>query len=95
MNYLISQATSKPPVLTAHSRHFDPGEVDKTIGDGRKVVDATKQKLERFKQKRRCFQELARVFGRVTLKKSIYKIDPLLFRDPISNFRKRYRDLES
>lgn len=94
MNFLVSQATNKPPILVAHSRHFDPGEVDKTIS-GQRYVDSPKRKADRFKQKRRCFQELTRVFGRMTLKKSVYKLDPLLFKDPISNFRKRYRDLES
>ena len=94
MNFLISKITNKPPVNVAHSRHFDPGEVDKEIG-GRKSSDIAKRRFEKFEQKQRCFQELIRAFGRVTLKRSVHRLDPLLFRDPISNFRKRYRDLES
>jgi len=93
LNFLISKVTNKPPVKVAHSRHFNPGDVDKEVG-GRKASDSAKRRLERFRQKQRCFQELIRIFGRVTLKRSQYKLDPLLFRDPISNFRKRYRDLE-
>ena len=94
MNFLVSKVTNKPPIKVAHSRHFDSGDIDKEIG-ARKSADIAKVRTEKFHQKQRCLQEMIRVFGRVTLKRSMHKLDPLLFRDPISNFRKRYRDLES
>ena len=95
-NFMVSHVINKSPIKVAHSHHFDPGDPYKDVSiDGRKKADDFKSLGRRFKQKQRCFRELTRIFGRVTLKKSIHKLDPLLYKDPISNYRKRYRDLES
>eukprot|EP00794_Sanderia_malayensis_P011757 gene11757-12976_t len=95
MNFLVSQVIGKPPIKVAHSSHFNPGEPFKEIEvSGREKPSGRKYLAENLKRKQYCFRELSRMFGRVTLMKSNHKLDPLLYLDPISNFRKRYRFLE-
>ena len=94
MNFLVSDVNKKPPIILSHPHHFDEGEREKEILDLKKTHDDAKRRAERFKTKQTCFRELVRIFGRVTLRKSSHKLDPLLFKDPISNFRKRYREFE-
>ena len=95
MNFLISHVTKQPPIKVAHSNYFDPGKQNKEIN---KVNTDSKgdrtNRIEHMKQRQKCFKELSRIFGRVTLRKSVYKLDPLLYLDPVSNFKKRYRQFE-
>jgi len=42
-----------------------------------------------------CLNELYEIFGSVSLKRSSVRLDPVLFRDAVSNLRKKYRTLES
>lgn len=49
---------------------------------------------ERFRQRHTCLNDLAEIFGSMPLKRSNVRLDPVLFRDPVSNVRKKYRQLE-
>ncbi len=95
MNFLISHVTGLAPIKVAQSKYFDPGEPYKEMEEPNKDRQSERRDLVgHFRQRQKCFNEFARIFGRVTLQRSCHKLDPLLYLDPISNYRKRYRNLE-
>lgn len=49
---------------------------------------------ERFRQRHTCLNDLAEIFGSMPLKRSSVRLDPVLFKDPVSNLRKKYRQVE-
>jgi len=49
---------------------------------------------DKLKQRHNCMNELAEIYGSMPLKRSNIRMDPILFRDPVSNLRKKYRQLE-
>ena len=88
MNFLISHVIDQPPIRVANSSHFRTGKFNKEI------LGLRTSSEEHFEQKQTCFREFLRIFGKAPLKYSAHKFDPLLYKDPVSNFRKRYRFLE-
>jgi hypothetical protein len=49
---------------------------------------------ERIQQHHNCLNELYDIYGSMPLRRSSVRMDPILFRDPVSNLRKKYRQLE-
>jgi hypothetical protein len=49
---------------------------------------------DHFIQRQTCLNTFAAVFGYMPLLRSNMRLDPVLFKDPVSNLRKKYRQIE-
>lgn len=92
MNYLVSHVTKYPPIKVTHrkqykeSASFKPGDVERPT--------SLWSEGEHFAQRAHCMGAFAEHFGYMPLKRSNLRIDPLLFKDPVSILRKKYRQIE-
>ena len=83
MNFLVADVTSLAPIKVLPQKSYREMPISK-MPKHSKV----------FEIKQKCMATLEEVFGYMPLKKSQARMDPLLYRDPVSNLRKRYRLLE-
>ena len=84
MNFLVSLVSKKPPVKVTHRTKFQ-------------VVSSSKnqtQMTEEFNRKQTCINIFFSGFGQMPLIKSKLRLDPVLFKDPVSNLRKKFRKIE-
>jgi len=88
MNFLISFLTNKAPIKVTRSPHFkEASQTKQRLG-----VSFTPESYLETMQK--CFEEFTNHFGRMPLVWSKISMNPLLFKDPVSIIRKKYRKLE-
>jgi hypothetical protein len=86
MNFLVADITRLPPIKILPIKEYHEGLGKNTKRSKLKQQFATFQK---------CMDTLVDVFGYMPLVTSQVRLDPLLYKDPVSNLRKRYRRLES
>ncbi|ODN03332.1 Exostosin-1 [Orchesella cincta] len=81
MNFLIVRTTRKTPIKLTWKKI---------------PQDSARSQLspDRFKQRHTCLNDLAEIYGSMPLRRSNVRLDPVLFRDPVSNLRKKYRQVE-
>ena len=84
MNFLVSHVTKQAPIKVTQRK---------------KYKDATAQRYElteaeQFGQKQTCINIFSSGFGYMPLVKSQLRLDPVLFKDPVSNLRKKFRKME-
>ena len=84
MNFLVSLVSKKPPVKVTHRRKFQVASSSKNHT----------QMSEEFSQKQTCINIFFSGFGQMPLIKSKLRLDPVLFKDPVSNLRKKFRKIE-
>ncbi|KAJ8021177.1 Exostosin-1c [Holothuria leucospilota] len=87
MNFLVAHATHMPPIKVTQKKQYH--EVMTGQDNSHQVQD-----VEDFFVRQRCIQDFTRVFGYMPLMRSRMRLDPLLFKDQVSNLRKRYRQIE-
>ena len=85
MNFLVADITRKPPIKILPQ---------KPLQDLFNRNSRYSRLAQVFEHRQRCMETLGDVFGYMPLVKSQVRMDPLLYRDPVSNLRKRYRLLE-
>lgn len=85
MNFLVSHVTRLPPVkVTQRKQYRDPlGQYPSPWNDP-----------DHFVQRQACINAFATHWGHMPLVRSSLRLDPVLFRDPVSNLRKRYRRID-
>uniref|UniRef100_A0A3Q2D6X4 Exostosin-1c-like n=1 Tax=Cyprinodon variegatus TaxID=28743 RepID=A0A3Q2D6X4_CYPVA len=88
MNFLVSAATHLPPVKVAQRKQY------KEVLPPQGVNSAPWAHPEHFAQRQDCVNAFASWFGYMPLVHSQLRLDPVLFKDQVSVFRKRYKDLE-
>lgn len=88
LNFLVSHVTHKPPVKVTQGRRSSNKEVQQA---GVKNPWADPQ---HFQQRQTCINTFVAGFGYMPLVHSQTRLDPLLFKDPVSNLRKKYRKIE-
>lgn len=49
---------------------------------------------DHFMQRQTCLNTFVALFGYMPLLQSSVRFDPILFKDPVSNFRKKYKQIE-
>lgn len=88
MNFIVSDVTKLPPIKVTHRK------VSKeTMLPGKAVTDPNYYQT-RFKQRQGCVASLTEIFGYMPLVRSRSRMDPVLWKDSVSNLRKKYRQLE-
>ncbi|XP_069687017.1 exostosin-1 [Periplaneta americana] len=86
MNFLVSHVTRRPPIKVTQRKQYKeqpPGGARSPWNDP-----------DHFIQRQTCLNTFAAVFGYMPLLRSNMRLDPVLFKDPVSNLRKKYRQIE-
>lgn len=86
MNFLITHVTRRPPIKVTQRKQY---KEQPTAGGWSPWNDP-----DHFIQRQTCLNTFAVVFGYMPLLRSNLRLDPVLFKDPVSNMRKKYRKIE-
>lgn len=84
-NFLVALLSRQPPIKLTQRKRTTGAPAPLPVASGSDAFGASQ----------RCFQLLAnQTFAHIPLRNSQARLDPLLFKDPVSALRKRYRRLE-
>ncbi|XP_067008988.1 exostosin-1 [Anabrus simplex] len=86
MNFLVSHVTRRPPIKVTQRKQYKeqpPGGARSPWNDP-----------DHFIQRQTCLNTFAAVFGYMPLLRSNMRLDPVLFKDPVSNLRRKYHQIE-
>ncbi|XP_022901231.1 exostosin-1 [Onthophagus taurus] len=86
MNFLVSHVTRRPPIKVTQRKQY---KEQAQVGGWSPWNDP-----DHFIQRQTCLNTFAAVFGYMPLLRSNLRLDPVLFKDPVSNMRKKYRKIE-
>uniref|UniRef100_A0A8D1JA74 Exostosin-like 1 n=1 Tax=Sus scrofa TaxID=9823 RepID=A0A8D1JA74_PIG len=87
MNFLVAAVTKLPPIKVPHAtRH---GETSPPLAPGGPGLRQEQQPATQD-----CINQMVAGFGHMPLVSSRLRLDPVLFKDPVSMLRKKYRSLE-
>lgn len=84
MNLLVSHVTRKPPIKVTQRKAYKD----------RESIRSPWNDPDHFIQRQSCLNTFAAVFGYMPLLRSNLRLDPVLYRDAVSNLRKKYRQIE-
>ena len=96
MNFVVSHATGRPPIKVGQRRQYKesvvsaPTPLSDSIGS--KIPEWLSS--QHFHQRQQCMNVFVAAFGYMPLARSNLRLDPLLFKDPVSIVRKKYRQIE-
>ena len=91
LNFLVSHITRRPPIKLTQRKQFRESALSSNSGV---VAGAAWGEQQHFAQRQTCMEEFVSIFGYMPLLRSQMRMDPLLFKDPVSNLRKKYRKIE-
>ena len=86
INLLVSRVTRRPPIKLSQglpAQWADPADVGSAHG-----------RRQRFAQRQACLGKFVEQFGYMPLLHSELRLDPVLFKDPVSVQRKKYSNVE-
>ncbi|XP_050314376.1 exostosin-1 [Anthonomus grandis grandis] len=86
MNFLVSHVTRRPPIKVTQRKQY---KEQPSAGTWSPWNDP-----DHFIQRQTCLNTFAAVFGYMPLLRSNFRLDPVLFKDSVSNKRKKYRKIE-
>ncbi|XP_015118198.1 exostosin-1 isoform X3 [Diachasma alloeum] len=86
MNFLVSHVTRRPPIKVTQRKLYKD-----TTAAG---IRSSWNDPDHFIQRQTCMNTFVAVFGYMPLLRSNMRLDPVLFKDPVSNMRKKYRQIE-
>lgn len=86
MNFLVSHVTRRPPIKITQRKQY---KEQLSAGSWSPWNDP-----DHFIQRQTCLNTFAAVFGYMPLLRSNLRLDPVLFKDSVSNKRKKYRKIE-
>lgn len=89
MNFLVSHVTKFPPIKVTQRKQYK-----ESMLPGSKSFPTPWNDPDHFVQRQTCINTFATIFGTMPLVRSNMRLDPVLFKDPVSNLRKKYRKLE-
>ena len=98
MNFLVSHVTKFPPIKVTQRKQYKGLPPAGGVGGAGVGANASRTTLWldqlHFARRQLCVDSFAKVFGSMPLVRSKLRMDPLLFKDPVSNMRKKYRQIE-
>lgn len=86
MNFLVSHVTRRPPIKVTQRKLYK--------GQASAGGKSPWNDPDHFIQRQTCLNTFAAVFGYMPLLRSNLRLDPVLFKDSVSNKRKKYRRIE-
>jgi len=89
MNFIVSYITKLPPVKVTQRKQYKDSMLP-----GSKSFPTPWNDPDHFIQRQTCINTFSSIFGSMPLIRSSMRLDPVLFKDPVSNLRKKYRKLE-
>lgn len=87
INFLVSHVTRRPPIKVTQRKQYKEQPPGNSLRSPWNDPD-------HFIQRQTCLNTFAAVFGYMPLLRSNMRLDPVLFKDPVSNLRKKYRQIE-
>lgn len=84
MNLMVSHVTRKSPIKVTQRKAYKD----------RESVRSPWNDPDHFIQRQSCLNTFAAVFGYMPLLRSNLRLDPVLYKDAVSNLRKKYRQIE-
>ncbi|XP_050347798.1 exostosin-1 [Nymphalis io] len=85
LNCLAAHLTRRPPLKLAQRRRYKPAH---------HRYRSSWSDPEHFVQRQSCLNTFAAAWGYMPLVRSVLRLDPILFKDPVSTLRKKYRKME-
>ncbi|KAJ2947844.1 hypothetical protein O0L34_g9633 [Tuta absoluta] len=85
LNCLVAHLTRRPPVKLAQRRRYKAQH---------HRYRSSWSDPEHFVQRQSCLNTFASAWGYMPLMRSVLRVDPILFKDPVSTLRKKYRKME-
>ncbi|XP_022821754.1 exostosin-1 [Spodoptera litura] len=85
LNCLASHLTRRPPLKLAQRRRYKATH---------HKYKSSWSDPEHFVQRQSCLNTFATAWGYMPLMRSVLRLDPILFKDPVSTLRKKYRKME-
>jgi glucuronyl/N-acetylglucosaminyl transferase EXT1 len=89
MNFLISHVIKLPPIKVTQRKIYKESMLPNS-GKNSPWLEA-----EHFNTRQRCMNVFVNYFGYMPLIRSSVRLDPLLFKDPVSMTRKKYKQIEN
>ena len=94
-NFLVSHISHEAPIKVTQRKRTTKETFSQLSGSSSSSSFPSSPSSSSFGSSQQCFQHLLNVtFGHIPLVKSQARFDPLLFKDAVSNLRKKYRKLE-
>ncbi|XP_050540604.1 exostosin-1 isoform X1 [Daktulosphaira vitifoliae] len=87
MNCLVSHVTRHPPIKVSQRKHYKEQGING-------MPKSPWNDPDHFMQRQTCLNTFVALFGYMPLLQSSVRLDPILFKDPVSNFRKKYKQIE-
>ncbi|XP_065212727.1 exostosin-1-like [Planococcus citri] len=88
MNFLVSHVTRQSPIKVTQRKHYKEQSATRTFSR------SPWNDPDHFTQRQVCLNTFVALFGYMPLVRSNLRLDPILFKDPVSNLRKKYRQIE-
>lgn len=88
MNFLVSSVTKLPPIKVSQRKQY------KEASPSSDKSASLWTHPNHFKERQTCMDEFSHFFGNMPLIRSSTRFDPVLYKDPVSKLRKRYKQLE-
>lgn len=88
LNFLVSHVTKLPPIKVTHRKVYK----ESMLPSSSKMSPWLQ--TDHLTQRKFCVDNFVKLFGYMPLVRSKARMDPLLFKDPVSNLRKKYRQIE-
>lgn len=87
LNFLVSHVTRLPPIKVTQRKQYK----QTMVAGG---YPSPWNDPDHFVQRQTCINAFTKIFGYMPLVRSNTRLDPVLFKDPVSNLRKKYRRME-
>lgn len=97
MNFLVTHIAKYPPMKLAQKKSYKEAlnlETHDAVPSAFKSNVTVWLSSKHFTQRQFCINRFVEEFGYMALQRSAMRFDPLLFKDPVSIFRKRYRFID-
>lgn len=97
MNFLVTHIAKYPPMKLAQKKSYKEAlnlETLDAVPSAFKSNGTVWLSSKHFAQRQFCINRFVEEFGYMALQRSAMRFDPLLFKDPVSIVRKRYRFID-
>lgn len=88
INFLVSHVTRQPPIKVSQRKQYKSSNLSAVTSR------SPWNDPDHFLQRQTCLNTFVALFGYMPLIRSAVRFDPVLFKDPVSNLRKKYRQME-